>query len=138
MFKARLVRAPVGVRTSIAALGLFVLVGCSQTWTLGALNRTGVALVIRITTDVGQQAWLLPDDGVALLRISETAASGWLELLDPVSCQLYDRARIPAESTVVAPFPVVANPGTYSLGLIEDQTSRRPADLPNFDGCTEA
>jgi len=135
LIRPRLLHAPGAVLTTIAALGLFPLVGCSQPWTLGAVNQTGVALVVRVTTDDGQQAWLLPDGGVALLRIGSTGASGWLELLDPVTCRLYDQARIPTHSTVVDPFPVVASPGTYALGLIDDEISRRAVDPPNFHGC---
>lgn len=117
----------------LIASGLAACAG--ERWALTATNDVGSVLVIRVTTSTSQRSWLIRQ-GDHLILLSESApVVGTLELVDPQTCEVYDRDAIPETPTLIDPGDLDAVPPDYELGLVLGEAVSGLGAQPNFDGC---
>lgn len=101
-------------------------------WRLDVVSYTQ-PLVIRVVTPEETRSWLI--SGSATILDSSSPPTGVVELLDPVSCVVYDRTNIPRESATIMPNPTTSEPPGYKIVLGPDASSEGKAAEPNFSGC---
>jgi hypothetical protein len=139
---ATLTQNRVGLATRLAAslghliLPVAVVSACQPAWSVVVVNEnSGVPLVVRVTTQTARQSWLVPPGGNALLFYQQAPLEGVVELVDPLTCEVFDKDTLPSSPTVIEPGSLDTQPPDYELGMIEDRANRGPLAAPNFKGC---